>query len=315
MGLPAWPACAVPSGARDDPDHAAHAHPGFGDLRHRGHLAWWSHRGMQRRRRAFRDEPASARATDGGGLGMKSPAAQILIVEDEAPIRALLRATLKAEGYGVHEAVNAQEGETLAGNRRIDLMLIDLGLPDADGVSLIRRLRQWTDRPIIVLSARSQESQKVEALDAGADDFLAKPFGVAELHARLRVALRHSAHSALAGGSALTMGPVRIDLAAKTVQRDGETLRLTATQWRLLEVLARQAGRLITSQPFLREVWGPAHAEQGHYLRVDVRQLRQRLEVEPSRPRFLLTEAGIGYRLLAEANEANEASSEDSGPR
>jgi two-component system KDP operon response regulator KdpE len=225
-------------------------------------------------------------------------AAQILIVEDDPAIRDLLHATLKAAGYVVHEAADARQGETLAGNRRIDLMLIDLGLPDDDGVSLIRRLRQWTQRPIIVVSARSQEAQKVAALDAGADDFLTKPFGVAELHARLRVALRHAAHSAADGSSVLSMGPLRIDLAAKAVYRDGVAVRLTATQWRLLEVLARQAGRLVTSQQLLREVWGPNHAEHGHYLRIYIRQLRQRLEAEPSQPRHLLNETGIGYRLL-----------------
>ena len=226
---------------------------------------------------------------------------QILVIEDEAPIRQLLRTTLEAEGYVVHEAASAREGETLAGNRRIDLFLVDLGLPDGDGTALIRRLRSWTQRPVIVLSARSMESQKVEALDAGADDFVPKPFGVAELHARLRVALRHAAHSSQAGQARLTLGPVLIDLTAKTVLRSGERVRLTATQWRLLEVLARHAGRVVTARQLLREVWGPAHAEQGHYLRIYVRQLRQKLEHEPSKPQFLITETGIGYRLLVEA--------------
>ncbi len=231
----------------------------------------------------------------------RSGAAQILVVEDEAPIRQLLRTTLEAEGYIVHEAATAREGETLAGNRRIDLFLVDLGLPDGDGTALIRRLRRWTQRPVIVLSARSMESQKVEALDAGADDYVSKPFGVAELHARLRVALRHAAQTAQAGQTSLMLGPVVIDLAAKTVVRGAERVRLTATQWRLLEVLARHAGRVVTSRQLLREVWGPAHAEQGHYLRIYVRQLRQRLELDPSSPRFLITETGIGYRLLVDS--------------
>ena len=228
-------------------------------------------------------------------------AAQILVVEDEAPIRQLLRTTLEAEGYGVHEAATAREGETLAGNRRIDLFLIDLGLPDGDGTALIRRLRSWTQRPVIVLSARSLESQKVEALDAGADDYVSKPFGVAELHARLRVALRHAAQTAQTGRTTLALGPVDIDLRARTVEREGERVRLTATQWRLLEVLARHAGRVVTARQLLREVWGPTHAEQGHYLRIYVRQLRQRLEQDPTRPRYLITETGIGYRLLVDA--------------
>jgi two-component system KDP operon response regulator KdpE len=226
---------------------------------------------------------------------------QVLVVEDEAPIRHLLSTTLQAEGYGVLEASNAAEGETLAANRRVDLFLIDLGLPDRDGCELIRSLRQWTARPILVLSARSHEQQKVDALDAGADDYLTKPFGVAELHARLRVALRHASRSALGGGSVLRLGDVSIDLAAKTVQRAGAPIRLTATQWRLLEVLAQHAGGVVTARQLLREVWGPGHAEQGHYLRIYVRQLRQKLEAVPGQPAYLKTDTGIGYRLLTDA--------------
>jgi two-component system KDP operon response regulator KdpE len=226
--------------------------------------------------------------------------AHVLVVEDEEPIRRLLATTLEAEGYQVFEAGTARDGETLAGNRRIDVFLIDLGLPDRDGVALIRSLRDWTQRPIIVLSARSQERQKVEALDAGADDYLSKPFGVDELHARLRVALRHAAQTTLAGNTALRMGDVRIDLNARTVQRGDEAIHLTATQWRLLEVLAQHAGRVVTSAQLLREVWGPRHAEQGHYLRIYIRQLRQKLEATPERPAHLLNEVGVGYRLLVD---------------
>lgn len=231
-------------------------------------------------------------------------ALQVLVVEDEAPIRRLLATTLQAEGYAVVEASTAVEGETLAANRRIDLFLIDLGLPDADGGELIRALRRWTLRPILVLSARSQEQQKVEALDAGADDYLTKPFGVAELHARLRVALRHASRSTLDGSSRLRLGDVLIDLAAKTVQRGAAPIHLTAMQWRLLEVLALHAGRVVTSRQLLREVWGPGHTEQGHYLRIYVRQLRQKLEPRPTQPVYLLTDTGIGYRLLADLPEA-----------
>jgi len=226
---------------------------------------------------------------------------QVLVVEDEAPIRHLLTTTLQAEGYGVIEARSAAEGETLAANRRVDLLLIDLGLPDRDGCELIRSLRQWTARPILVLSARSHEQQKVDALDAGADDYLTKPFGVAELHARLRVALRHASRSAGSGGSVLRLGEVSIDLAAKTAQRNGVPIRLTATQWRLLEVLAQHAGRVVTARQLLREVWGPGHTEQGHYLRIYVRQLRQKLEAVPGQPVYLMTDTGIGYRLLTDA--------------
>lgn len=223
---------------------------------------------------------------------------QVLIVDDEPAIRDLLRTTLVAEGYAVVEAATAREGATLAANRRIDLFLIDLGLPDGDGVALIREIRGWTQRPILVLSARTQESQKVDALDAGADDFVSKPFGVAELHARIRVALRHAGGSQ-AGGQSLMLGDVSIDLLARHVSRAGQTIKLTATQWRLLEVLARHAGRVVTGRQLLREVWGPGHGEQGHYLRIYVRQLRQKLEADPTAPCFLLTEMGVGYRLLA----------------
>jgi two-component system KDP operon response regulator KdpE len=223
---------------------------------------------------------------------------QVLVVDDEPSIRDLLRTTLLAEGYGVVEATGAREGATLAANRRIDLFLIDLGLPDGDGVALIREIRGWTQRPILVLSARTEESQKVDALDAGADDFVSKPFGVAELHARIRVALRHAGTS-LAARQTLSLGDVSIDLVARSVSRAGQPVKLTATQWRLLEVLSRHVGRVVTARQLLREVWGPGHAEQGHYLRIYVRQLRQKLEADPTAPRFLLTEMGVGYRLLS----------------
>ena len=225
------------------------------------------------------------------------PALRILVVDDEPAIRDLLRTTLVAEGHAVEEAASAREGAIRAANRRIELFLIDLGLPDGDGIDLIREIRSWTQRPILVLSARTQEMQKVQALDAGADDYVTKPFGVAELHARIRVALRRAAIATVPGDT-LSLGDVRIDLGRRTVTRAGEPVHLTATQWRLLEVLARQAGRVVSSQQLLREVWGPGHTEQGHYLRIYVRQLRQKLETDPTRPRFLQTELGVGYRLL-----------------
>lgn len=223
---------------------------------------------------------------------------RVLLVEDEEPIRHFLVTTLEAEGYEVFAAATAQEGETLAANRRIDVFLIDLGLPDRDGVELIRQLRSWTQRPIIVLSARSQERHKVDALDAGADDYLSKPFGVDELHARLRVALRHAAQTTQAGESILNLGEVRIDLKARSVSRGGQVVHLTATEWRLLEALAKRADRVVTSRQLLQEVWGPGHAEQSHYLRIYIRQLRQKLELQPARPVLLLTETSVGYRLL-----------------
>jgi two-component system KDP operon response regulator KdpE len=229
---------------------------------------------------------------------------RVLLVEDEEPIRHFLVTTLEAEGFEVFAAATAQEGEILAGNRRIDVFLIDLGLPDRDGVELIRQLRGWTQRPIIVLSARSQERHKVDALDAGADDYLSKPFGVDELHARLRVALRHAAQTTQAGKSILNLGEVRIDLETRTVLRAGQVVRLTATEWRLLEALAKRADRVVTSRQLLQEVWGPGHAEQGHYLRIYIRQLRQKLEPLPAHPVLLLTETSVGYRLLVPPGDA-----------
>ncbi|QTN26216.1 response regulator [Rhodoferax sp. AJA081-3] len=235
-------------------------------------------------------------------MSLRAPVTRVLLVEDEEPIRRFLVTTLEAEGYEVFEAANALEGETLAGNRRIDVFLVDLGLPDRDGVDLIRQLRTWTQRPILVLSARSQERQKVDALDAGADDYLSKPFGVDELHARLRVALRHAAQTTRAGASTLRIGDVRIDLETKTVYRAGLVVRLTATEWRLLEALAKRADRVVTSRQLLHEVWGPGYAEQGHYLRIYIRQLRQKLEVQPASPVLLLTETSVGYRLLVQSD-------------
>ncbi len=225
---------------------------------------------------------------------------QVLMVEDDEPIRRFLHTSLEAEGYAVHTAGTVSQAEAMAAGRRIDLFLVDLGLPDGDGVDLIRRLRAWTQRPLIVLSARAQEAQKVQALDAGADDYLTKPFGAAELHARLRVALRHAAQTSQ-DGSALVeaAGGVRIDLQARRVFKRDEAVHLTATEWRLLEALARRADRVVTAAQLLRDVWGPGHTEQGHYLRIYMRQLRQKLEDVPTHPRFLLTETGLGYRLIA----------------
>ena len=229
---------------------------------------------------------------------MSARRAQLLLLEDDEPIRQFLVTSLRAEGHEVHQAATARDGALLASNRRIDVYLVDLGLPDGDGLDFIRKLRTWTHRPVIVLSARAQEREKVDALDAGADDYLVKPFGVAELHARLRVALRHAAQTTQDGGSVLRIGELRIDLAARTVYRSGALVHLTGTEWRLLEAMARRADRVVTSSQLLRDVWGPGHTEQGHYLRIYIRQLRQKLEARPDRPAVLLTETGVGYRLV-----------------
>ncbi|TFZ03279.1 response regulator [Ramlibacter rhizophilus] len=229
-----------------------------------------------------------------------SPMPTVLLVEDDEAIQRFLQASLEAEGYRVQVAAGVRQAEAMAAGRRIDVFLVDLGLPDGEGLDLIRRLREWTLRPVLVLSARAHEAQKVQALDAGADDYLVKPFGAAELHARLRVALRHAAQTTLQGSAVVcAAGGVRIDLQARSVSRAGAAVRLTATEWRLLEALARRADRVVTTSQLLRDVWGPGHLEQGHYLRIYIRQLRQKLEEAPTEPRILMTDIGVGYRLIS----------------
>ena len=222
----------------------------------------------------------------------------ILIIEDEPPMRRFLRATLRAQGYQAVEAGSAREGLAQAAGRNPDVILLDLGLPDADGLDTARELRRLTRSPIIVLSARGQEQDKVAALDRGADDYLTKPFGVPELLARVRVALRHAALPANAPAQAVfAVGGLRVDLLRRQVFRDGGEVHLTPTEYKLLAALIREAGRVITHRQLLEEVWGTNYVDQGHYLRVYMAQLRHKLEPDPSRPRLLTTEPGIGYRL------------------
>jgi len=223
----------------------------------------------------------------------------ILVVEDEPDIRQFLRSSLGAEGYKVVESGTGERGTIDAGTHKPDLAIVDLGLPDFDGVEVIRRIRAWSPMPIIVLSARALEQAKVQALDAGADDYVTKPFGVGELLARVRVALRHTARSA-AGKPLLGMGKVSVDLEKHLVRREGAEVHLTALEFRLLTCLAQHLGMVVTHRQLLREVWGPSHVEQTHYLRIYMKQLRDKLEVDPVRPRYLVTETGVGYRLLAD---------------
>lgn len=228
-------------------------------------------------------------------------APEILIVEDDPQIRRFLRATLAAEQYRYHEALTASEGLAQANARQPDLILLDLGLPDQDGLEVIRALRQTSQTPIIVLSARGQEKDKIEALDLGADDFVSKPFGVGELLARIRAALRRAATIRDGGeGTAFRAGHLLVDLAARTVRAGGEEVHLTPIEFRLLETLVRHAGKLVTQRQLLVEVWGPQHSEQAQYLRVYMAQLRRKLEADPARPRYLRTEPGVGYRLVTE---------------
>jgi two-component system KDP operon response regulator KdpE len=221
----------------------------------------------------------------------------ILIVEDDPQIRRFLRATLTAEGYQYHEAVTADEGIAQANARCPDLILLDLGLPDRDGLEVIRRVRQSSQTPIVVLSARGQENDKIAALDLGADDYVAKPFGVGELLARIRATLRRSA-AVTPAGSVLRFGRVEIDLDKRSVKVGGEEVHLTPNEYKLLHVLIRYPGKVLTQRQLLNEVWGPNHLDQAQYLRVYIAQLRRKLEADPARPHHLQTEPGVGYRLV-----------------
>jgi two-component system KDP operon response regulator KdpE len=224
--------------------------------------------------------------------------AVVLVVDDEAPIRKFLRAGLAGQGYSLVEAATGQEALTQAAMRTPDLVLLDLGLPDIDGFEIVRRIREWSTMPIIVISARGQEGDKIRALDAGADDYVTKPFSMGELIARMRVAIRHhSPAPSSAEPGAFEAGDLRIDLTRRRVLLQGTEIRLTPIEYRLLTTLARYAGRVMTHEQLLREVWGPGHTAQHHYLRVYMAQLRHKIEADPARPRLLITEPGVGYRL------------------
>ncbi|MBI2882550.1 MAG: response regulator [Candidatus Methylomirabilis oxyfera] len=225
----------------------------------------------------------------------------VVLIEDERPIRRFLRASLTGQGYRLVEAATGEEGLTEAAMRQPDIVILDLGLPDIDGLEVIRRLREWTAVPIIVLSARGQERDKIAALDAGADDYVSKPFGVGELLARMRVVLRHAARSSTeTAESTFCVGDLHVDLAVRRVAVEGREVHLTPIEYRLLTTLIRYAGKVVTQQQLLKEVWGPQCTEQAHYLRVYVAQLRRKIEADPARPRYLLTEPGVGYRLASE---------------
>ncbi len=226
------------------------------------------------------------------------PGPLILAIEDEAPIRRFLRASLTGNGYRLEEAATGGEGLALAATLQPDVVLLDLGLPDMDGLEVTRRLREWTQVPIVVLSARGQESDKVAALDAGADDYLTKPFGVPELLARLRVALRHAARTPGAlEDPVFQVDELKVDQARHQVWVGDTEVKLTPIEFKLLAVLVRYAGRMVTHRELLKAVWGPTYTKETHYLRIYVGQLRHKLERDPARPRWLQTEPGVGYRL------------------
>lgn len=225
--------------------------------------------------------------------------ATILVVEDEPGIRRILRTAFDVEGYRVVESASGRRGAIDAGTHKPDLAIVDLALPDMDGIAVIRRIREWSSMPIIVLSARVQEHVKIEALDAGANDYVTKPFGVGELNARVRATLRQAARPAVNDAS-LALGDVVIDFDCRVARRAGGEVALTPIEFRLLATLAKHAGMVVTHRQLLTQVWGPTHERDTHYLRIYMKQLRDKLEPDPIQPRFLVTETGVGYRLVVD---------------
>jgi len=221
---------------------------------------------------------------------------RVLVVDDDPQLRRALRINLAAHEYHVLTAIDGTSALETVADAKPDAVILDLGLPDLDGIEVIARLRRWTSVPVVVLSARTQTADKIEALDAGADDYVTKPFPMDELLARLRVALRHASSSSL-GTTVLDTDSFSVDLTARKVHRHGVPVHLTRTEWRLLEILVRHPGELVTQHQLLRQIWGPDSETKPHYLRVYLSHLRQKLEPDPGRPRHLITEAGIGYRL------------------
>lgn len=224
--------------------------------------------------------------------------ARVLIVEDDPGIRRFVRQTLEADGHQVFETDSVRRGLIEVGTRKPDLVVLDLGLPDGDGIDFIADIRKWSAVPIIVLSARVDEQDKIRALDAGADDYLTKPFGVGELLARVRATLRRQRQPGASVDGQVQFGDVKVDLKARLVTRNNQMVHLTPTEFRLLSVLVNNAGRVVTNPQLLREVWGPSHSESGHYLRIYMGHLRQKLENDPTQPVYLLTETAVGYRLM-----------------
>jgi len=234
---------------------------------------------------------------------MDTPA-RLLLIEDDPAIRRFVRQALEAAGHQVFEADTLQRGLTDAATRKPDLVVLDLGLPDGNGIDLIRDLRGWSAIPVIVLSARVGETDKIEALDAGADDFLIKPFSVGELMARVRAALRRHASSTASPSILVSFGECEVDLVRRSVRRAGQHVHLTPVEYKLLAALVSRDGQVLTHRQLLREVWGPGHVDHSHYLRIYMGHLRRKLELDPAQPAHFLTETGVGYRFIAQARSA-----------
>ena len=234
---------------------------------------------------------------------MSETASTVLVIDDESQIRRFLRAAFELEGFVVRDAANGAEGLHAATLKPPDLIVLDLGLPDMDGAGVLERLRSWSKVPIIILSVRSNEDEKVRLFEHGADDYVTKPFGMAEFMARARAALRRHARNS-AGDTIIKCGPLEISLSDRAVTREGEPVTLTPKEYKVLHTLAQHAGKVVTHQHILNEIWGPDHAQDAHYLRMVVRKLRRKIEADPSRPAILLTELGVGYRIVQSRAEA-----------
>jgi len=231
-------------------------------------------------------------------MGRAEPAPVVLVIEDEKDIRGFVRTSLESDGWHVFEAGTVATGLVEAGTRKPDVVILDLGLPDRDGLLFIQEVRKWSELPILILSARTEEPNKIAALDAGADDYLTKPFGVGELLARVRALLRRRVKAAGVDAQVVTFGDNRIDLVNRMVERAGKPVHLTPIEFRLLSVLLTHPGKVLTHRLLLREVWGPSHSEQSHYLRIYMGHLRHKLEADSTQPMHLITEAGVGYRFV-----------------
>lgn len=227
---------------------------------------------------------------------MSDKGLRVFVVDDEPQIRKLLKVSLGAHGYDIHEAVSGKEALTQAAAIKPDLVILDLGLPDIDGKEVVNRLREWSDVPILILTARDQEKEKIDALDAGADDYITKPFSMGELLARIRVSVRRAAHTG--DEPVIQCGDLSIDLAQRRVTIEDQEIKLTPTEYDIIKILAQNAGKVLTHRYLLKSVWGDTYSEDTHYIRVYIGQIRRKIEANPTQPKYIITESGVGYRLM-----------------